>query len=942
MKISNKKRDELLSPRRSGFKVSPVAAGCAALMLSSVGAVYAQEAAPAGSGAAPATVVVTGIRKGIEDAISVKKNADTIVEAISAEDIGKLPDTTIAESLARLPGVTSQRTRSGNASNISIRGLGPDFNGYLLNGREQTSTGDSRAVDLSVYPAELIGGATVYKTSDAGLMTAGLAGTIDNRLVQPLAFGGRVVAASAQRGRTGISLPVEGTNHRYSLTYIDQFADRTIGVALGFVKADGSSSELGTGGWGGATVNATLKDGTQLTGVSLPAPWGNGIDYRNRNVSDKRDGLAAIIEYRPNKTFTSQLDFFKAKIDNTAHEARFQGGLGTAITNATVVDGVATQGTFQLNPGPNGLIARTESIFDDDKILSIGWKNTLKFGDGWTAVFDLNHNSAKRVERDIEAYAGIPGADTLSFDTTGGGTPQFTLGNAAAYTDPNIIKIRDQTGWSGINGVPQAGYSKGPTLTDKVNGMRLDFSRPMAEGSMFTDLQFGGNYTKRTKDRVTDEGLIVSTTGGGHDSIAFPTGAYIAKNVGGTGLDMLTFDPKAGLWPGATILRKYNDDILSKTWGIEEKVTTGYAKLNIDTQMADIPVRGNVGLQIVNTDQSSTGFRAEVGSGVVLDNPAGALSKDGTKYTDFLPSLNLSGDLGSGNVLRFAVAEQIARATLTDLRNSFAASVDTNAGNSTFGKFIGSAGNPHLKPFKATALDLSYEKYFGSKAYVSLAGFYKNLSSYITPATNTAYDFTTYANELGLTIPPGGATGVFTTTVNGSGGNVKGFELTASAPFSLVSSWLDGFGANGSFSSTTSSVKLPNLVGLNPSQQVPTDGQTIPLPGLSKTNSKITLYFERWGFSAFVAQNYRSTYVGSVANDATGGYPTLRYIEGSRWVSAQVGYEFQDGSLKGLGFRVEGNNLNNPTYRQLRADGTTDSENKTGHSVTFRLNYKFQ
>ncbi len=96
------------------------------------------------------------------------------MEAISAEDIGKLPDTTIAESLARLPGLTTQRDKNVcNATTISIRGLGPDFNGYLLNGREQTSTGDSRAVDLSVYPAELIAGATVYKTNDPSVSGAG-------------------------------------------------------------------------------------------------------------------------------------------------------------------------------------------------------------------------------------------------------------------------------------------------------------------------------------------------------------------------------------------------------------------------------------------------------------------------------------------------------------------------------------------------------------------------------------------------------------------------------------------------------------------------------------------------------------------------------------------------------------------------------------------------
>ncbi|MFZ9434491.1 MAG: TonB-dependent receptor plug domain-containing protein, partial [Burkholderiaceae bacterium] len=115
-------------------------------------------------------VQVTGIRSAIESAISAKKNAEGVVETLNAEDIGKLPDTTIAESLARLPGVTTQRTRQGEASTISIRGLGPDFAGYLVNGREQAGIGNSRALDLSVYPAELIGGATVYKTADSALI----------------------------------------------------------------------------------------------------------------------------------------------------------------------------------------------------------------------------------------------------------------------------------------------------------------------------------------------------------------------------------------------------------------------------------------------------------------------------------------------------------------------------------------------------------------------------------------------------------------------------------------------------------------------------------------------------------------------------------------------------------------------------------------------------
>ncbi len=927
------------------LQLRPVALAAGALLYSSAHAQTAPAPAAAAS-SAEQTVTVTGIRAGIESAISVKKNADGVVEALSAEDIGKLPDTTIAESLARLPGVTTQRNAQGQATNISIRGLGPDFNGYLLNGREQTSTGDSRAVDLSVYPAELIAGATVYKTGDASLMAAGLAGTIDNRLVDPLSFRGRAIAVNAERTKTGVGLPVTGTGKRYSLSYIDQFADRKLGIALGWVHSDSNSSSLANGSWGGSGP-ATLTDGTVVPKVSLP--FGGGLGFETDHNIDKRDGGAAIVVFKPNKLFSSELDVYHAKIQTSLKKVKVNNGQFTSLTNATVSNGVAQSGTLGMAPG--GLIVYNENIYDDDTIDSVGWKNTLNFSDTWSGSLDFNHNKATRVEKDIEAYGGIVGADTLSFTNGGGAIPNLTLGNPGAYVDPTQIAIRDQAGWSGVTypsgpyagkTVPQAGYSKGPTITDKLDAVRLDFRHGLADAGMFTDVQFGGNYSKRSKNRITDEGLVVSANNGGYDRIPYPASAYVESNVGGTGLNVLTFDPQQGLWPGATLLRKYNDDILSKTWTVTEKVTTAYAKLNIDTQAGRVPVRGNIGAQIVNTDQSSAGYRADVSSSVTLTNPAGSLTTSGAKYTDVLPSLNLTGDLGGGNLLRFGAGIQIARATLTDMRNSLAAAVDTNASNSTFGRIVGSSGNPQLKPFKAKALDLSWEKYFGTKAYFSVAGFYKKLDTYIVPATNSAYDFSTIAPQLGLAIPALGPIGTYTTTVNGSGGNLRGIELAVSMPFSLLTPVLNGFGFSSSWSSTSSSVKLPNLIGLNPSQQVPAGGATIPLPGLSKTNAKLMLYYERGGFSAFVADNYRSNYVGSVANNQIGGYPALIYIQSQSWVSAQVGYEFQSGPMRGLGFRFEGNNMNKPIYKELKADGSLNTSNQTGASYAFKLSYRYE
>ena len=215
-------RDTGAEYNRSTLKHHPLAIACAAAFLLAASAAQAQDSAAADT--APQTeatkaqadadaaakakaaaakrrgepvkqlqsVEVVGIRRGIEDAIDTKQSATSIVESVSAEDIGKLPDSSIAESIARLPGLTAQRDR-GRATQINIRGLSGDFAGTTLNGREQTTTGENRGVEFDQFPSELLSGVLVYKTPDASLVGQGLSGTIDLQTVRPLKFSDRVV-----------------------------------------------------------------------------------------------------------------------------------------------------------------------------------------------------------------------------------------------------------------------------------------------------------------------------------------------------------------------------------------------------------------------------------------------------------------------------------------------------------------------------------------------------------------------------------------------------------------------------------------------------------------------------------------------------------------------------------------------------------------------------
>ena len=142
-------------------------------------------------------VVVTGIRHSIETSIATKRESTSIVEVVSAEDIGKLPDTSIADSIARLPGLAAQRI-DGRPAAISIRGLGEDYAGALLNGRQVVSSSEGRSAEYDQFPSELVNQVIVYKTVDAGVVGQGLSGTIDIRPLMPLSLTQRQIGISAR------------------------------------------------------------------------------------------------------------------------------------------------------------------------------------------------------------------------------------------------------------------------------------------------------------------------------------------------------------------------------------------------------------------------------------------------------------------------------------------------------------------------------------------------------------------------------------------------------------------------------------------------------------------------------------------------------------------------------------------------------------------------
>lgn len=931
----------------SMFRLNPVAAG-AAVMLVAMSSAYAQTSPPTQPAATDAsqTVTVTGIRRGIEDAVSVKKQSNSIVEAISAEDIGKLPDLSVAESVSRLPGVTIQLSPvTGRAQQVSVRGMSPDFNGGLLNGREQASTGIGRGVEFDQYPAELLGGIVIYKTPDASLVGQGLSSTIDLQMVRPLNFGKRAVAVNYRKESStkAQDLPGFGTGSggRASLSYVDQFADRTIGVALGLTKhksKGGGRPNFNT--WGGWVADVPYN------GVNVKTPGGFTTDIETTDFD--RTGAMAVLQYKPNKDFESTLDIFYSKGNFSVKKRGLEGPLGGlsagandtggTLINATVAGGVATSGTFTNWKG----VIRNHNEDYTDELKSLGWGNKFKAGT-WAMNADLSYSGVKKNAVRYETTAGLPGnttndADTISytgFDGSNLADVKYTSG--LNYADPNIVKLTDVQGWAGANGV-QDGYYANPVTSDKIKALRLSGEHELSWGPLVS-MEVGANYTDRVKDRVAIEGALVIIGGLNPDGtvrdrlisadIPNPT-----VGVGGlTGIPTLNWNPAGSLGSVYQLNRWTVLDIASKSWGVKEKVTTGYVKGDIDGTIGGLEVRGNVGLQLQRTQQSSSGFRVDQASCVdATKTCAYTPMSGGRSFTDVLPNLNLSTDLGGENVVRVGVGRVLARPNMEDMKTSIELTLKTDISPQ---RLNGVGGNPELEPFRADAFDISYEKYFGNKGYISIAGFHKNLKTYILNV-GRPFDFAPYVTPATV-LPPGGSTvGVFTQPVNGSGGSISGVELALNVPLSLASKALDGFGVMVNYSNTSSSVSLP-ASGFS-TQNVNTT--TIPLPGLSKQVTNLRAYYEKYGFQVAVAARKRSDFLGSI-NDYQ-DRNQLVYLRGLTNIDFQASYEFDSGLLKGLSVLAQGSNLTNPWFEYYDAvTGLTTDRKKFGKSYLVGLNYKF-
>ncbi len=945
---------------------------------------------------APQTVVVTGLRASLESALNKKREDNSIVDVIKSEDMGKFPDTNLAESLQRVPGVVIDRD-AGEGRNITVRGLGQDFTRVRINGIEGLATtggtdssggaNRSRGFDFNVFASELFSSLTVRKSSSADVDEGSLGATVDLQTMRPLdlpktGFNATLMAKGRYNDLSS------KTDPRVAFLLSNTSADRKFGVLLSgaYSKRNVFEEGFSTVRWdngpssGGfcAPTGVTPANPTNSTATTC-GPAAQGVPrlvgtpeniaaynaassagnftprlprYGRLTHDQDRLGLTASMQWKPMRGTTIALDMLYSKLDATRQEdflqaisfsrTATQGGKPQTSVVRTAYDsnGALLHGTY------NGVDIRAESRFDE--LSTVFTQPTLTLDTTLSETVRMN----ARVGRATSKFRNpIQTTTTLDALNVNGYTMDFR-GNDRAPAITYPFDVNQAGGAFTIVPVPVAasGTQAASVPNTTTSEIRL---RPQGANNRndvvhaeltwdavpdFLTIRGGFDFKKYSFDSY--ESRRVNT---GDTIFAPPAGTSIASlstqvTGFGKGQGLPSGTPTSWVIPNLNAIAKaydiYCNCIKSGPAGgpgdfTLSSITNGNARGNnrsvteedngvflmgdFTTELASIPLRGNLGVRYVETQQAATGYQATAGgTQVTVDND----------YKDVLPSFNLAANLSKEFIVRVAAAKVMSRPKLGDL----------NPGGTvaSTGTLTITSGNPLLKPFRAKTFDASFEYYFASKAFLGLGLFQKNIDTYIQSIrSSVAFKDT----GLPLTLLPSNFTGdeVFAVTapINTDGGKLRGFEINYQQPFTFLPAWGRNFGTLLNYTYVKSTIEY--VVS-------PTSSVTITddLLNLSPKSWNATLYYDDGKFSARLSAAQRSGFLtrvpGQNNNDVEGKNKSMN-------IDLSFTYKINDK----LEATLEGVNLTNQENDQFisRQRNSVVVNNYTGREVLAGVRYKF-
>jgi iron complex outermembrane receptor protein len=978
----------LTTTTRSAFARRSSGLALASAMLMAAPAL-AQGQAPAEPEAAD--IVVTGFRASLNSALGMKRKEAAAIDSIVAEDIGKFPDSNLAESMQRVPGVALARGDGGEGRNISVRGLGAGFTRVRINGMEgsaQTGSSDiygagnnGRSFDFNVFPTEIFSALSVRKTPSADVEEGSLGATVDLSAPKPFDQKDDFVLSMTARGvYNELSKKVDP---RASLLISKQFGDSGFGILgsvayqkrnireVGYSAVDllsantngGFCSPLGytpqnpadnalkgvtaancsTGNprTSNAAAYQTIQD---LRRADLPNTPGSGAflpripRYLNSEQDQERIGGSLTLQFQPDDQTDISVDFLYSRFEVTRRDNYIA---AISFARSASNNGQPMTSVREIDFDENGSLVH--GVFDGVDVRSEG------LVDHFVSTFKQANVNFRRDLNDSLTIDGLVGFNRSIWD----GKKRLQTFIDAIDTDGFSIDFRDG------GTTPKLGFG-----VDVANPGSFTYAPGLADGTVLGGFSYQGKPSRNKTDNLTAEANLKWAVS---DAFSIRAGAqYRRSDFLSTFQRPYAADTVVRALPAGTTLASITTNItgVDKLWGqgapaswvaidadkwadtfgfddvrycgvecgggrsrVREEVTSGYLMANFDLEQA-------------------TGFsvRGDVGvryvrtdmlsSGYIAVAPPAGQTSPTNLVGKFAAAQNNYDDwLPSANIVIEPVNNVLVRLSGAKVlaRPELGLLTPTSGVNPV--TRVGNVNNPFLDPIRANTFDVAVEWYFRPGSLLSAAFFYKDIKSFIQNV-NSQVPF----NELGLpnallensnTAP----TELFTVSqpFNTPGGKLKGIELNAQIPFTFFDGFLSNFGVLGNYTRVTSKINYI-LASVN---GVPTVTTTADLVGLSKNTASGTLYYEDDKFSIRTTANFRDRFIrgipASPGSDLQGNARTV-------FMDASASFNVTE-RLKLI---VEGTNLTDEQNRlyidSVRQD--TLFETRIGRTFTFGVTYR--
>jgi len=811
------------------------------------------------------TIVVTGILAAQEGALSTKREANGFVDAINAEDVGKLPDMNIAEALQRVTGVAIQRTR-GEGDFISIRGLGPNFvrgeiDGRtlvsatesldpILNGEIDNSTG--RETNFDLLPAEIISSIEVVKSPSASQVEGGIGGVVNIKTQRPLTLGDTTAAS-------------------IDLTYRDfngKIAPRASAVTS-WVNADRTFGMLGAV----AYSERDIRETSTSTYTWVPAGFADNAYKYDTNGDGKYDGQIntpwifvpeSTAEKRKRLTLQGALEWKLPDGSHLSVDAVASKRDLTSLTYDSIL-GICCQGNGVYNPGvtnPDGSETIHNAKIDGNTL--VGYTGTSP-----NVLDTTNHqNSYEKLYTVGAHYSKMLGDWDMNADLSySGATGKMDYTNATVVVAVpfqfRYFQAKDQQQYAGAPNNPAAlaNLSNYQTYSDAFTNrfnrdhetsVAVDLKRQLSAG-FISALEFGVRYSDRVMHKEDYSG---GGNNAGHNLAgADPKLFGLAPGNYMNGQNAFQFGGL--LFPDYDPYVKYSHSLDSTriqprqfnaqaSYAIDEKTTAAFAQADVDTEFAGIPIKGDAGVRLVKTETSTTGYyqpfeivsQPVVGGGVLgvihYLSPDITSTAIGHSYSNVLPMTNLRAEFTDDLLLRFSAGQSVTRPTFAQMAPGLAGINPTER--------FAQAGNPALKAYLSDNYDLGLEWYFGKGSALYAAIFHKDIHDFIGVATTLNTRFLN-VDWRSLQQP-----------LNQGDAKIDGVEAGLQQIFDSGFGYLLNTTFIDSSAVFTSGVKV---------------GSNIPFEGVSKQIYNATVFYEKHGFGARLAWTHRSEYV-RITSDVLG------------------------------------------------------------------------